>query len=222
MENILIIIIKYLLSSLFFVVIMHEIGHIIAALFCGYKFSGLYFLFFSIEKENKKWKIEKLDKKYRSIAVFSVKDSNTLTYEYVLITIAGSLSNIFCAIILINSSDIILKITGFSCLISGILNFCPLFFDYLSDGSKIFRILNKKTRKLEILDYNIAQQIYRDGILILDDVEKLINSNINYYMVKGYYYKSLINSISKEEKDEITLKQSSLKLERGLKCFKVS
>jgi hypothetical protein len=148
--------IKFILLNIFFLVIIHEIGHIIAGLMCGHKFSGLYCLFFCIIKEDGKWKIEKLSKDCRSIAIYSINSKDSSLLEYIFIVVAGSLFHIICGLFLILSSDFLYCIIGYSCLICGVFNIIFFSKNSMSDGSKIMRCITKKTRNYEILDYNIA------------------------------------------------------------------
>ena len=213
--------IKFILLNIFFLVIIHEIGHIIAGFMCRYKFSGLYCLFFCVIKENEKWKIEKLSKDCRSIAIYSINSKDSSLLEYIFIIVSGSLSNIICGLFLILSNDFLFLLIGYSCLICGVFNIIFFSKNSMSDGSKIIRCLNKKTRNYEILDYNIAQRIIRKNKIILEDVEKLINSNIEYYMIKGCYYKSCLVDITENEKKILIDKQSKIKIPKGLKCFQI-
>lgn len=213
--------IKFILLNIFFLVIIHEIGHIIAGLMCGHKFSGLYCLFFCIIKKDGKWKIEKLSKDCRSIAIYSINSKDSSLLEYIFIIVAGSLFNIICGLFLILSSDFLYCIIGYSCLICGVFNIIFFSKNSMSDGSKIMRCITKKTRNYEILDYNIAQRMIRENKIVLEDVEKLINSNIDYYMIKGCYYKSCLVDITENDKNILIEKQSKINIPSGLKCFQI-
>jgi hypothetical protein len=61
----------------------------------------------------------------------------------------------------------------------------------------------------------------RENKIVLEDVEKLINSNIDYYMIKGCYYKSCLVDITENDKNILIEKQSKINIPSGLKCFQI-